>query len=428
MTTTFWLTAAVLIGLALAFIVYPLFFHRSGRQARTDQRNQNLLAYRSRMAELDAEYAAGILDEANYQQLKEELVGSLLDDVPDADQAELTATQPVERHTSSRVVALASLILVPVLAVLLYQHWGAMDDVERYLAMQEDSLDAGDRAARMTELVGQLRERLEANPDNPDGWAMLGRSYMRLERYPEAARAFERLAAQVEERQAQAVAWGLSAQAWFFDSRGAMTERVTTAINKALELNPDEVNALGLLGINAFSEEDYEGAIGYWQRIAEVAPDHPQLESIRQGIAEAYSRLGREVPESLSTQADDAVSARGVTVRVELSEAFAGQIPDDAVLFVFAREAGTRNTPPVAVARLRAADLPAEVRLDDRMAMAPTARISDTREVEVAARLSRSGNATPQAGDWQGALAAPLTVSAEPGSPAVLVIDQQLRD
>ena len=91
MTQTFWLTAAVMIILALAFVIAPLFFHRSGRRAELDLRNQNLLAYRSRMAELDREFEAGAMDEDSYRQLREELAGSMLDDVPDADLARYRA-------------------------------------------------------------------------------------------------------------------------------------------------------------------------------------------------------------------------------------------------------------------------------------------------------------------------------------------------
>ncbi|MEP3164742.1 MAG: c-type cytochrome biogenesis protein CcmI, partial [Marinobacter sp.] len=175
MTQTFWLTTAVMIILALAFVIAPLFFYRSGRRAELDLRNQNLLAYRSRMAELDSEFEAGAMDEDSYRQLREELAGSMLDDVPDADQGVLESPAQVHGGKSSFAVVLASLVIVPAAAVFLYQQWGAMDEVEQFRSMQEMMAADGDRLGQMQELTAQLRERLEEKPDNTEGGAMLGR-------------------------------------------------------------------------------------------------------------------------------------------------------------------------------------------------------------------------------------------------------------
>jgi len=425
MTQTFWLTAAVLIVLALAFIIAPLFFHRSGRRAEMDLRNQNLLAYRSRMAELDREFEAGALDEESYQQLREELAGSMLDDVPDAEQGVIDSPARVKGGKSAMAIVIASLAIVPAAAVFLYGHWGAMDDVEQFQAMQEMRAADGDRLGQMQELTAQLRERLEENPENTDGWAMLGRTYMRIEQYEDAAWAFERLAGSIEDDDSgKAVAWGLSAQAQFFLSQGDLNPEVTEAIEKARALNPDEVNSLGLLGIHAFSQENYEQAIQYWERIVSVAPDHPQIGSIRQGIEQAYQRLGREAP---SDGSEDVASA-GVTVRVEIDQAFRDDIPDDTTLFVLARRAEGQGGPPLAVARLTAGQLPTNIRLDDRFNMSPDAKLSEAGEVRLQARISRSGNARPEAGDWQGQVADPVPVSESEANPVTLVIDTQLVD
>jgi cytochrome c-type biogenesis protein CcmH len=284
----------------------------------------------------------------------------------------------------------------------------------------------------MQGLAQQLREKLEAQPDNSDGWAMLGRTYMNLEQYPDAAWAFERLAESINDNpMREATAWGLAAQSLFFQNEGAVAGGVSQAIEMARSLNPDEVNSLGLLGIAAFSQQNYQKALEYWERIVEVAPDHPQVASIQQGIAQAYQRLGEEPPTAAGA-GDTPEASPGVTVRVEIDPAFANAIADDTPLFVFARPAGTSGGPPLAVARLTAGQLPTVIRLDDRSAMSPQTRISDVTSVEVQARISRSGDATPRPGDWQGQVADPIPVTSATegdGSDAVtLVIDTQLTD
>tara|TARA_R110002111_G_scaffold79365_3_gene125670 strand:- start:2642 stop:3931 length:1290 start_codon:yes stop_codon:yes gene_type:complete len=427
MTETFWIAATVLIILALAFVLYPVLFNRRGTRQQTDLRNQNLMAYRGRMAELEKEHEAGILDAGNYRQLREELAGAMLDDVPENE----VVAKTVPGHKAAMAVALLSILLIPAATVLLYEEWGAMDRVEAFVAMQELGSSDDARAAQMGELAQQLRARLEASPDNPDGWAMLGQTYMRLERHEDAAWAFRQLADSVRSDDgSRAVALGLAAQAQFFRSQGAMTEAVTSAIEEARALNPDEVNSLGLLGIHSFSQGNYREAINYWERIQTVAPDHPQLASIQGGIKEAYTRLGEQPPveKSAFPAPDDRITqeSAGVTVRVTLDEAFQKDIPDDTTLFLFARAANTQGGPPLAVVRLTAGALPVEIRLDDRHAMAPQAVISGVEKVVVTARLTRSGNINAQPGDWQGNTDSPVAVSEVPGSPVALVIDQQL--
>lgn len=434
MIDIFWITTAVLILVALAFIAYPLISYEPGKRAETDVRNQNLLAYRTRMAELDGDYEAGNIDEETYQQLKDELAGAMLDDVPDADQGVVnTAPQEGQGRAGAVAIVLVSLVAIPVTSVLLYQQWGAKAGVEQFRAMQEMSAQGGGGSmADIPDLAARLRDRLEASPDNPEGWGMLARTYMQMEQYADAAWAYQRLAdVLAADSPFRAVSLGLSAQAGFFDSQGEITPTVRSRINEALAINPDEVNALGLLAFSAFHKGNFEEAISRWERIVEVEPDHPRIADIRQGIARAYQELGREAPAPVASSrpVEDEAGSAGVTVRVEVADAFNDDIPRDAVLFLFAREAGAAaNSPPLAVARLSAAELPAVVRLDDRYAMRPSVKVSTASEVMVAARVSRSGNAMPEAGDWQGSLETPIAVSDEEQAPTTLVIDQQLTD
>ena len=424
MTETFWIAATVFILIALAFVLYPVFFHRPKARMDADLRNQNLLAYKSRLKELDHEHEAGILDAEGYQQLKEELAGAMLDDVPENEQPR----QRLAGRRSAMAVALLAVLLLPAGAYLGYQEWGAMDRVEQFITMQEMGASGNDdQTARMSALADQLRDRLEQDPENADGWAMLGQTYMRTERYEDAAEAFQRLAAITEQdRNASSVAWGLSAQALYFQSEGQMTPGVMAAIESARALNPNEVNSLGLLGINAFSQQNYREAIEYWETIVEVTPDHPQIASIRGGIAEAYNRLGETPPAAQAPE--PAAPSAGVALRISLDDAFKDSVPGDTTLFVFARAKGTSGGAPVAVARMTAGVLPVDIRLDDSYAMSPEATISSAEEVVIVARLSRSGSINPQAGDWQGQVEAEVLPPEAGGEPVELVISQELID
>lgn len=110
------------------------------------------------------------------------------------------------------------------------------------------------------------------------------------------------------------------------------------------------------------------------------------------------------------TRADPAPAA--IQVSVTLAETLQGQARPDDTLFIYAR-AATGPRMPLAIARLKAADLPTTVTLDDSSAMMPNMRLSAFDEVVVMARISRSGDAMARSGDLLGSTA-PLRVRESP--------------
>lgn len=304
MPLNFWLAVSLLIILALVFVIYPMLFARRSRPA-VRYREQNLEVYRARLKELEQERDEGILDESGFESLKDELEMRLLRDV------ESEAADSEDGGSGGRrgivVTTLALVLALPAAAFGLYDSLGASDDVAQYRErqqMMQDGMDAADVDA----MVQRLETRLEADPDNPEGWAMLGRSYMQLERFRDAAGAYRELARAIERagESSPAAALGLRAQALFMANQGRMADEVETAISRAREGNPDEINSLGLLGVEAFRNGDYREALDYWERILQIAPNHPQADSIRQGVATAYSELGEPVPQDLLQEGSSA--------------------------------------------------------------------------------------------------------------------------
>jgi cytochrome c-type biogenesis protein CcmH len=162
----------------------------------------------------------------------------------------------------------------------------------------------------------------------------------------------------------------------------------------ALKGDPAEATTLGLLGIAAYEGGQYQRAIEYWQQLVAVLPvEDPSRQAIEGGIERARQQLGIATPEAAVT------NAPGITVKVELAPELSDKVqPGDAV-FIFAR-AVSGPPMPLAVKRLTVADLPAEVSLSDNDAMMPQLKISGFEQVQLVARISRSGNAT--AGEWIG--------------------------
>jgi cytochrome c-type biogenesis protein CcmH len=269
-------------------------------------------------------------------------------------------------------------------------------------------------AEQIQAMLQRLQERLKAQPDDADGWAMLGRSLAVLGRHPEAVPAFRRLLAlRPQDAQAHADLADAIGMAQGRDLAG----EPATLVHKALLLDPRNLKALALGGTVALNAERPAEAIALWQRAKAVAGDSAaMLQTLDGGIAEAQQRLA-------GASAPSAPSAPGaVSGRVSLAPALAAQAAPEDTVFVFARAAqGPRM--PLAILKLQVKDLPRDFTLDDRLAMSPAARLSGAGSVVLGARVSKSGNAMPQPGDLQ-ALSPPVAV----GSTGVaLVIAEVLK-
>ncbi|MEO8101046.1 MAG: hypothetical protein ABI790_00880 [Betaproteobacteria bacterium] len=315
----------------------------------------------------------------------------------------------------------------------------------------------------LTLLVNRLEERLQREPGDAQGWALLARTQLELQRFDAAARAYAKALAMlptdadlfVEYANAELMAHG---RQW--------TAIAVDATNAALALNPDHLEALWLAGAHQFEKKDFAAAVRSWEKLARVAPaDSDYARDLATSLVEARAlRDGRDpaaalaaagagarplatggtsalaaTGASLVTEASSAISsvtsraisddkealarelrgtlnrmaarplpatpAAGVRVSgvVALPPGWRDRFPPDSTVFVFARAEGAARTgPPLAARRYRAADLPIRFELSDNDAMSPDHTLSSARRVVIVARISRSGDARVQAGDVEG--------------------------
>jgi len=228
---------------------------------------------------------------------------------------------------------------------------------------------------------------------------MLARSYMVLGRPLEAEQAFVKAGSLIE-GDAQLLA--MYADITAANAGGNFSGKPMQLIAKALKLDPNHVMALWLAGSAAFQAQNYNSAIRFWEKIVpQLPPDSEDARGLQESIREAYDKLGKPMPLAkavpLAKSNPVAASVASVSGVVELAAALQSKTNPDDVVMVIARVPGTRM--PVAVLRKRAADLPLQFVLDDSLAMSPQARLSMASEVNVEARISKSGMAQAEPGD-----------------------------
>ena len=257
-------------------------------------------------------------------------------------------------------------------------------------------------------MVAKLAERMKQNPDDPQGWAMLGRSYAVMNRYDDSAAAYAKAVERVPDNPHLLADY---ADALAMARGQSLLGEPEALIMRALKIDPKHVKSLALAGTIAFDKKDFTTAIKHWEKMATlVPPDTEMARNVQGSIAEARSMAGggaakapvAEKAVEKPAEKSVAASTTGVSGMVTLAPPLAAKVSPGDTVFIFARAAeGSRM--PLAILRKKASELPIKFALDDSMAMNPAANLSSAKQVIVGARISKSGNAMPQPGDLQGA-------------------------
>ena len=375
----FWLAAGLLLLVALSFLLIPVLRGRRA-QREEDRTALNVALYQERVAELQAQREEGVLTAEQLETGRAEAARELL--------ADTEGVAPGRVSSLGKAIPLLAAVMVPVLGLGLYLHFGSSDKVEltREFSQPPQSLE---------EMVARLERAAAAQPDSAEGLYFLGRAYMAQNRPADAAKVFER-AANLAGRQPELL--GQWAQAQYFADDKKWSDKLQALTDEALKADPKEVTSLGLLGIAAFEDQRFAEAIGYWQRLMNELPEgDASRAALEGGIAKAREQL-----QASGGKVDTAPVAKApasIKVSVDLADAVkASALPGDSV-FIFAR-AVSGPPAPLAVKRVTVADLPITVELGDIDAMMPQLKLSNFPEVQLMARISRAGQ--PTAGEWVG--------------------------
>lgn len=315
--------------------------------------------------------------------------------------AALVVTWPiyrVEKRVSAGIVA--SVVVVLGVSAVLYSSIGTPVPPEP--------------AASLEDAAAALELRLRDDPADIEGFRMLGRSYMQLQNYPKAIAAFEKVLELESAPSAQSMA--SLGEVLLIAEGSASSGRVSQLFESALSLEPANPKALFYGGIIAIERGNRDLAADRWEALLALSPP-PEIEDIlRQRVAE-----WRGEAQAVTREADAASSEAIVVANVSLSPGAASAVAHDATVFIIARDPA-QPSPPIAAARRKVSELPAQVSLSDADAMIPGRPLSAFNQLEIVARVSLSGAPAAQAGDWYGE----HTVSQPASAPIDIVIGKQV--
>jgi cytochrome c-type biogenesis protein CcmH len=307
--------------------------------------------------------------------------------------------------TGSQAPIIVGGIAIILFAVALYFAWTKPVTSNSVSGMAQNA----PMAPEHIEMIKALAARLEQNPNDGKGWAMLARAYAVLGRFNEALPAYEKAASLVQNDPVLLVDY---ADVLGVVNGKNLQGKPLELIQSALMIDPNNVKGLNLIGTAEFQAGNYAHAVSYWEKLLQLLPpDSPTAKKISISIANARAKeTGNQEaskrPQSLPTQGDAPTANGGAHIsgEVSLSPALAGKVMPTDTVFVFAK-AVSGPPMPIVVIRAQVKDLPQKFNLNDSMAMMPTMKLSNFQEVVVGAKISRSGSATPQSGDLRGEVA-----------------------
>ena len=421
--TSFWVVSGIFIVGALLFILPTLLRSRSG-QSGVVRETTNVSIYRDQISELDNDLRNDILNQEQYNQSKYELQQRMMQDISEEDPISGTQT------TSKRSIATSAVIILamPILAVSLYLLLGntralmPQPTIEQVgIADRTSAIEAaGHPDLEISSMVNNLIARLESQPDDLEGWLMLGRTYSIMGRFKEASEVYAKLLDLSPDSAEALVSY---ADVFAMTQDGSLVGKPIELINKALRIDPKNPKALALAGTAKFEQGKFKQAAVYWEELLAVIPADSKLaQSVSGSVDKAKSLalngkdrtitmvqstdlINKNTPSSKNqSETTDVVakaSANTISGIVKITPALAARASPEDTLYIYARaKDGPRM--PLAIVRLQAKNLPARFSLKDGMGMNPNLKLSSFPEVVISARVTRSGKAIPASGDLQG--------------------------
>ena len=392
--------------------------------AEDDPVGSNVAVYREQLAELERDRQQGVLSEQEYVNSRDELSRRLLEDAQAESGTEpgrATAVQsaPVSAAPSARSrrwLAIGLAFYLPLAGLGLYGWLGqplALDPV----ALSQGEPDHAVDPAKLTDMVAKLEQRLRDEPQQVEGWIMLGRVQRARERFEESAQAYARALSlsandDVAIERAEVLA----------RARGSFEGEPWQIILGVLKADPDHESARLLAGSAAYSEGRYALALTHWKRVqGRLAADSPDKPELEEAIEQAQSRLAAQSGGGLAGPANSptsrgatgtpapAVSAR-ISGRVAIAPGLAAKVSPADTVFIYATPVqGSRM--PLAIVRTTVGQLPFNFVLDESSAMSPQATLAGQSQVTLRARISSTGDAMPKPGDL-GVVMTPVSVGA----------------
>ncbi len=391
MNITYWIVVSILLLIAFAIIIPPLWKKTEIEEADSDQRNISIA--KDRAKDLKQQLKSGALSQQQFDEQYGELELTLGDDLDIEQKSNISSSQ------GSWVVPVMALC-IPLFSVLIYFSLGEPDALIK--AEMKQAEHEGGTGQDINSMIMQLANRLKQDPSNAKDWRMLGRSFKYLKQYKLAANSFKKAYELLGDEPVLMLQY---ADSLVMANGGVFTGKPADLIFKAIKKLPNDETGLWLAGMAKAEQKEFSQAITYWDKLLALLPaGSDSAKQVQSLITQVQAQsTGVKPIESTTASTAKVESVVSINVQVSIADDFKGKVSQNDTVFIYAK-ALTGPPMPLAIVRKKVSDLPLTVTLDDAMAMMPTMKLSNFKAVKVMARISKSGTAMQQKGDFIGSL------------------------
>lgn len=303
------------------------------------------------------------------------------------------------------------------IAATLVASWLPLAAFAVYFWTSNWSWDPADHATQASagdirQMMEQLQSRLSRQPEDLEGWKLLGRTATVVGNYPLAKEAFGEAYTRSQGRDPDAVAG--FAESLILNDEREIDGQAVPLFERALELDPDNARALWYGGIIAYRRGDMTLAQQRWVELQ----NHDLPPDLRQVVAERLAEIGRTQGGAAPAAAAARPAKPAANLTVAIAPALADKVPAGATLFIIARQG--EGGPPLAVVRRAAGAWPVSLSMSDADAMLPGTSLAAAGPLRVVARISRQGGPVAASGDLYGEVGYDFSSA----SPATVTIDR----
>lgn len=349
----FGIFVALFVAIALCFLLIPIWMEPKIVSSDDSEINIDLAQKKLRILDIDLEN--GVITQAQYEPLKNELMLSLHRDLNQSEKL-------IVDEKKGRWLAIPLGVFVPLLALAIYSVKGdlrAFDDITAQTQMKEKPTTVDINA-----MVEKLAQKMKDNPSDSEGWIMLARSYKVMKRYPEAVEALRKALVLTGEQPEVLLQL---ADVIAMKNGGSLLGEPAELVAKALDIDANNYMGLWLYGLANAEDGKFNEAIGFWKKLqTHYKPEDDDFKEVQKLIDQAREALGQKVESMPESKPETKTVTGGKSIRV--SVALDGKLkatanPDD-VVFIYAKPAYGGKM-PLAVVKKQVKDLPVEITLDD---------------------------------------------------------------
>ncbi len=344
-----------------------------------------------------------------------------------------------------KIIGLFVVLMLPMAGMLMYQVIGTPEAIHlpsASVAQQSSQQQSAHstQGGQMDELITALQQRMNENPEDPEGWLILGRSLKTMQRYAEAETALSNANRLIPNNPMIMVE--LAETMLFTSGKAEVSPEARQMIEAALAIDPNEQKGLWIMGMASAQDGDDTQAIGYWTKLLDqLDPQSGPYQTVSQQIGMAQTRMGLPVTaapmvaQSTANQppatipamtkpaaSDPAAAGFSIPVTIKLGDGMAGSFPANAALFIFVHPAGGAGM-PLAVKRLAPQGFPMTLNFTDADLLRPGGSLTDYDQLDISARISMAGVANGASGDIQ---ANRVTVDTKNVAAIALNLDQRV--